>query len=63
MLSLLGSSQVRVTESWVAVASRPLGLSGGSEACSSSGARAAGVSMWTQRERLLTPCWLTALIR
>ena len=36
MLSSWGSSQVRVTESWVAVASRPVGLSGaetGSSLC------------------------------
>ena len=41
MLSSLGSSQVRVTESWVTVADRPVGLSG---------TGAAGMSMWNQRE-------------
>ena len=33
MLSSLGSSQVRVTESCDAVAERPLGLAGGSVGC------------------------------
>ena len=33
MESSSGSSQVRVTESWVAVASRPVGLAGGSVGC------------------------------
>ena len=54
MLSSPGSPQVRVTEVCDAVADKPVGLSG---------AGAAGMSMWNQRERSLVPAPLIALMR
>ena len=44
MVSSPGSSQVRVTESWDAVADRPVGLAGGSGAATASVAALVSVS-------------------